>query len=514
MTDDDRGTFNLIDARLNKWPDVHNNISIYRAAGVSLLAEKTSADVERTRIRMGLEQLKPLLARFNRTMVVAFDADSGLKRNLVERVEKANQAANLTESEVRSRLLVDGTTTSPEEWSELMTKVRQPIDELAGSMHDQIITLLEARLTATRRNAFGLVAIVGLILVSMLVFVLFIVRSIVGPLGEAVERARDIAEGEGDLTRRIAVDSKDEVGTLGKWMNSFMGNLDGVVSRIYGISTKLSDSSALLAQSSQSISAGSEEMSVQSQTIASSATQMNQNLQMLSSAIEEMSISVQEVAKKAGESASVAREANKTTIETDTIVQALGENAREIGQVIESIASIASQTNLLALNAAIEAAGAGEAGKGFAVVAQEVKELARQTAESSEEIKSKIAAIQKSSEKTVEAIQVMKAVIGRVNDISTAIASSVEEQSITAREIASNIAQASSASNEVTKNINGISQASKQGAKDSEKSSQLAGDLHRMATDLSGIVRKFKFSGTTVPSGGVDTIKEVAKTAA
>src|SRR5690606_1725888 len=109
-------------------------------------------------------------------------------------------------------------------------------------------------------------------------------------------------------------------------------------------------------------------------------------------------------ARKAGEAASVAGEANDTAASTNQIVKTLGENASEIGNVIETISGIAAQTNLLALNAAIEAAGAGEAGKGFAVVASEVKELARQSAESSEEIKAKIVAIQESSAQAVEAI--------------------------------------------------------------------------------------------------------------
>ncbi len=167
--------------------------------------------------------------------------------------------------------------------------------------------------------------------------------------------------------------------------------------------------------------------------------------------------------------------------------------------MIETIAGIAAQTNLLALNAAIEAAGAGEAGKGFAVVAAEVKELARQSAASSEEIKVKINGIQDSALRAVGAIESITRVIAQVNEINMAIASSVEEQSISAREIAANVTQASAASNEVTININGISSAARSGAADAEQTARLAGDLLRLAQDLSTIVNKFKFTTEAAP---------------
>src|SRR6266478_4203765 len=142
-----------------------------------------------------------------------------------------------------------------------------------------------------------------------------------------------------------------------------------------------------------------------------------------------MSASIKEIAKNATEAAKVATSAVKVAETTTATISKLGESSNEIGQVIKVITSIAQQTNLLALNATIEAARAGEAGKGFAVVANEVKELAKETAKATEDISRKVAAIQGDSKKSVEAIATVTTIINQINDISSTIATAVEEQS-------------------------------------------------------------------------------------
>lgn len=367
-----------------------------------------------------------------------------------------------------------------------------------GKYISDVTTWVEGRVNANQEKAFSsmvvLLGFVGILLVITLICLLVVLRSITNPLNETVDRVTDIAEGEGDLTKRLVVDGSDEIASLGIKLNDFIGTLDSMIGQVSKASNSLGGFSNELNLASQGLSAGSEEVANQSQTIAVASTQMNQNLQSLSSAIEEMSISIGEVARKASEAAQVASEANHTAIKTGEIVEVLGQHAQEVGAVIDTISAIAAQTNLLALNAAIEAAGAGEAGKGFAVVASEVKELARQSSESSEEIKAKIVAIRDSAGKVVDAIQKIITINSKVNDISASIASSVEEQSITAKEVAANISQSSKASNDVTQNVGGISQAAKSSAADAERTSSLAANLQRMSTDLTSIVNKFKYS--------------------
>lgn len=322
----------------------------------------------------------------------------------------------------------------------------------------------------------------------------FMTQYILYPLKAATAIANQIAEG--DLSIHIAHNRNDEIGDLNKALLSLLINTAAIVERLKENGNTLVEASKGLSQSSQSLSSGTEQMSQNSQSIASSSTQMNQNLQVVSSSIEEMSISIEEVARKAADAAKIAREANSTALLANSIVKELGANAGEIGNVIEIISTIAEQTKLLALNAAIEAAGAGDAGKGFAVVASEVKELARQSAESSIEIKSKIFSVQKSTEKVIESILEITGIIGKVNEINSAIASAVEEQAITTKEIASNISQTSMTSNDVTKNISEISKAAQGGAADASSAFRLADTLQILSGNLSGIVNQFKVSNS------------------
>ena len=189
------------------------------------------------------------------------------------------------------------------------------------------------------------------------------------------------------------------------------------------------------------------------EVVTSAANEVSDNVNSIAAAVEEMSASILEIAENAGRATSVANDAVESASRTNDTVTKLGSSSAEIGQVIEVITSIAEQTNLLALNATIEAARAGEAGKGFAVVANEVKELAKQTSAATDEISSRISAIQTDTDESVRAIEQITEVSQEISHIQTTIAAAVEEQSATTSEISRNIADGANGSGQIATTI-------------------------------------------------------------
>ncbi|QDT37822.1 methyl-accepting chemotaxis protein [Stratiformator vulcanicus] len=253
----------------------------------------------------------------------------------------------------------------------------------------------------------------------------------------------------------------------------------------------VSSASTELQASSQSLAASAELTNRQSHVVATASEQATKNVETVASAAEELNASIHEIARHVEDAAHMTTTAVEEAEQTNSTIRQLGKASSEIGQVIRVITSIAQQTNLLALNATIEAARAGEAGKGFAVVANEVKELARQTAKATEEISDKIGAIQSSTDIAVTAIESIGSRIGKINEISTTIASAVQEQSAATQEISRNVAEAAGGTAEVTKSICEVANAaddSGRGAADiqaaSENLSTESARLEQIAQDF------------------------------
>jgi methyl-accepting chemotaxis protein len=190
--------------------------------------------------------------------------------------------------------------------------------------------------------------------------------------------------------------------------------------------------------------------------VAAASEEASTNVQSVASATEEMASSVNEISRQVQESASIANQAVEQARKTNDRVGELAQAAARIGDVVELINTIAGQTNLLALNATIEAARAGDAGRGFAVVASEVKALAQQTAKATGEISMQINGIQAATQESVNAIKEIGTTIGRMSEISSTIASAVEEQGAATQEISRNVQQASQGTTQVTSHITDV----------------------------------------------------------
>ncbi len=360
----------------------------------------------------------------------------------------------------------------------------------------------------------------GGVFVFGLVLAFSIARTITHPLRAAVDMLEDIAEGEGDLTRRLDANGRDELGRLSRAFNTFVDKLQGVIREVAsqsqvltGASEELSSTATGLSEGadnmqgqSASVAAAAEEMSVNMETMASSSSEMTQNIQSVSHAVGEMNTSIGEISRNANQSSSVVSEAALLVDQSNDTIGKLGSAADEIGKVIEVIQDIAEQTNLLALNATIEAARAGEAGKGFAVVATEVKELARQTADATEDIRTRIEAIQKSSVDSVGAIGEIGKVVGSVREVSQTIAAAVEEQSATvatitqsmssataaAESISSGVQESAAASREITRNMTGVDEGARQTASGAAQTRTAGDKLGSMAGSIQSAIGAFR----------------------
>ena len=368
-------------------------------------------------------------------------------------------------------------------------------------------------------NILGLILAASSITLGILIAV-FMTRSIAKPIRQVSRMLEDIAQGDGDLTARLQVTTRDEIGDMAKWFNLFVEKLQKMIQGIAGearvvessssdlaaVSSQMNQSSQAVSGRSHSVASAAEQMSGNMISVAAAMEQATTNVNTVASAAEQMSATIGEIARSGSRASAVTGQAVQEAQQAASKIEQLGKAAEEIGKVTETITEISAQTNLLALNATIEAARAGEAGKGFAVVASEIKALANQTAAATEEIRSKIDGIQHSTGETVHEIEKITKVIHEANELMNSVAAAVEEQSNAVREVADsvaqasqglaevneNVAQTSGAAGDVARNVAELSQTAADMAQSSQQINVSVGELSQLAEKLNRLVGQFR----------------------
>ncbi|EJM60690.1 methyl-accepting chemotaxis protein [Pseudomonas sp. GM50] len=366
---------------------------------------------------------------------------------------------------------------------------------------------LQGDLDAQRKSdTFGM-AMVGLLIAGIGLLVIWLVgHGIARPLKQMVAMLDDIAQGEGDLTRRLTSDRADELGSIAKGFNTFLAKLQAMITQVVTSVQSVSDSSEHTADIAIRTNIGVHKQMAEIDQVAT--------------AVHEMTATAQDVARNATQAAQAASHADQAAaqgmqIVRDTsnsigvlaveigkavgVVQTLAKDSENINAILTAIRGIAEQTNLLALNAAIEAARAGEQGRGFAVVADEVRNLAQKTQKATEEIQTMIQNLQQGTRdvvrvmedsqnrtdesvqhaaKAAEALETITQAVSVINDMNTQIASAAEEQSAVADDINRNVINIGQVANEV--------------AGGADESSAASADLTKLAEQQRRLINQFK----------------------
>lgn len=369
------------------------------------------------------------------------------------------------------------------------------VDESRAQLEDQI------------ESAIILIAIVSLfaIIISLLIGG-FVGRTVTGPIQRATGLMSEIARGEGDLTRRLPEEGRDELSQLGAEFNAFV--------------SKIQDTIREVGKTTYQVASAAEELSRVASETRESVQSQGSETDLIASAINEMASTIHQVSQNANEVQShstdadrMSKEGGKTMATSQDVVNRLSENILSSAEVIEALASrsneiqsvldviheVTDQTNLLALNAAIEAARAGEHGRGFAVVADEVRQLARRSDESASQIREMIDGFITESGKAVEKMRSSKELsdetVERINHATTTL--NTIEKSIGGiadqiTQIATGSEQQSQVAEEINKNITRIVEAAQSSSNGVEQTNESSQELATLAEGLRSLVGQFK----------------------
>jgi len=334
-----------------------------------------------------------------------------------------------------------------------------------------------------QKSNYQMIAVTVAAAVVSIILGLVLSLSIIKVVRTMVDMLKDMAESGGDLTKRVNVAVKDEIGELAGWFNAFLDNLHNIMAQVK--------------HSSETVSAAANETSMGNQDLSQRTEEQASSLEEVSSTIEEISASLQKSSDNSSDADKISRTTLNSVRSSEKVVgemrDAMGDitkGSHEIAEIIAKVNDIAFQTNLLALNAAVEAARAGEQGRGFAVVAAEVRNLAGRTAESAKEIegliKDSIVRVDKGNE-----------LMDGVSDVLTEIVKNTEQTSEVIIEIASSTKEQAAAAEDIRTAIEQLNQVTQQNASLVEEIAGSSEAVSNEAEELATLVGKFKLNDTT-----------------
>jgi methyl-accepting chemotaxis protein len=361
----------------------------------------------------------------------------------------------------------------------------------------------QAAAESLQRKALMIVAVV---LVTLLIMYVMLRLAVLEPLAAMTAISRDIAEGEGDLTKRVPVRGRDEIGEMGGWFNVFIERLQGMIAQVAQVTDKVASAAVELSATAEEMSKGAECLTSRTVQTAAAVEQMNatvgqvaQNSAKAASVAQEMVQTARDGGHVVAETVAGMEQISAAVTHSAAIIETLGKSSDQIGEIVRVIEDIADQTNLLALNAAIEAARAGEQGRGFAVVADEVRKLAERTTKATKEIgdtirrmqqvtKGAVASMEAGTHKVAGGVEL----VHKAGEALTRIAEMVTHTADMIRRIAVAAEQQSVATQQIAADLENVARVSKESEEGAGASAKASHDLSLLAADLQAAVGGFK----------------------
>jgi methyl-accepting chemotaxis protein len=391
---------------------------------------------------------------------------------------------------------------------EIFARIRKPLDASKKRAAEDLAQQKQETAVLYRNLCWSMGIAILLGVGFGLSFAWYVVSETVGRLNRVRDYVRDVAEGEGDLTKRIPIVHTDELGEVGVWVNHFLDGMEKIIvgvaentARIAASAGDIATSTRHIAESSRQQDSKTTDVSSAMQQMASSVAEVSRHSEQASHTAQQAGLAAEGGSKTVDNTVAIMREIASASQESALTIQQLDQSSDQIGKIIAVINEIASQTGLLALNAAIEAARAGEQGRGFAVVAGEVRRLAERTASATKEIEQMISNVQQTTHRAVSAMDESTRKVSHGVEVAQQCSTALEQITARAEEVESMISQIASAATQQassTEQVNGsmesIAVMVRDASTSAQHSAQACQDLSGLTSDLQQLVARFKTS--------------------
>jgi methyl-accepting chemotaxis protein len=393
---------------------------------------------------------------------------------------------------------------------EIFARIRKPLDASKKRSVDELAQQKQETTVLYRNLCWSLGLAIALGVGVGLTFAWRVVSETANRLNRVRDHVHDMAEGEGDLTRRIKIIHQDELGEVGESINRFLEGIEEIISGVAENTRQIVEATAQLESSAHHIAESSRhqdnkaaEVSMAMHRMANSVAEVSRNSELATQTAQQAGQAAVGGSKTVDNTVSIMREIADAAHESTATIQNLDQSSDQIGRIVAVIEEIAGQTGLLALNAAIEAARAGEQGRGFAVVAGEVRRLAERTSEATKEIGQMIAGVQQTTQQAVSAMEESSRKVAHGVEVAQQCSDALSQITARANEVESMIAQIAAtteeqnhSTGEVGASMESMTVMVRDASTSAQDSAEACQNLSHLAADLDRLVGRFKTGAT------------------